>query len=84
MRDDISLFDILFEPCVLGWNAKQYHALRTMWMLYVHPCSSLIICFVIPITHSFIELFNMLVPYLLLNYFFDASVKLNFFSMISC
>jgi hypothetical protein len=27
MRDDISLIDILFIPCVLGWNAKQYHSL---------------------------------------------------------
>jgi hypothetical protein len=53
MRDDISLFDILFKACVLGQNAKQYHSLKTMWMLYVHPRTSLIICFVIPITHSF-------------------------------
>ena len=53
MRDDISLFDILFEPYVLGWNAKQYHSLKTIWMLYAYPCVSLIIFFVIPITHSF-------------------------------
>jgi hypothetical protein len=53
MRDDITLFDILFEPYVLGWNAKQYHSLKTMWMLYAYPYISFIICFVIPIIHSF-------------------------------
>jgi hypothetical protein len=84
MRDDISLFGILFEPYVLGWNAKQYHSLKPMWMLYAYPCCSLKICFVIPITHSFGWAFWYVVPCLLLNHLFDANVKLNFFSMISC
>jgi hypothetical protein len=53
MRDDISLFDILFKPCVLRSNAKQFYSLRTIWILYVHPCTSIIIFFIIPITHSF-------------------------------
>ena len=57
MRDDILLFDILFEPYVLGWNAKQFHSLKTMWMLYANPCIRLIICCVISLTHSLVEPF---------------------------
>jgi hypothetical protein len=83
MRDGISLFDILYDLCLLGRNATQYHSLKTMWMLYAHPCISLIICFIIFLIYSFDWAFCYVVSYLLLNHFFDASVKLNLFSMIS-
>jgi hypothetical protein len=59
-----SLFNVLFEPCVFGWNTKQYHPLRTMWMLYVHHCTSLIIYFLILITIPLVEPFNISLPYL--------------------
>jgi hypothetical protein len=67
MRDDFCLFYILYDLCVLGRHAMQYHSLKTMWMLYAHPCISLIICFVIPLTHSFDWAFYYVVSYLLLN-----------------
>ena len=47
----LSIFDILFVSCVLYGHAKQYHSLKTMLMLNAHPCISLIICFVMPLTH---------------------------------
>ena len=51
MRDVTSLFDIFFDSCVLYGHAKQYHSLKTMLMLNAHPCDSLIICLVMPLTH---------------------------------
>ena len=51
IRDDTSPFDILFICCVLIGHAKQYNSLKTMMMLFAHPCNSLIICFGMPFTY---------------------------------
>ena len=51
IRDDTSPFDILFICCVLIGHAKQYNSLKTMMMLFAHPCNSLIICFIMPFTY---------------------------------
>jgi hypothetical protein len=51
IRDDTSPFDILFIYCVLIGHAKQYNSLKTMMMLFAHPCNSLIICFIMPFTY---------------------------------
>ena len=53
MRDDTSSIDIFFICCVLFGYAKQYHSLKTMLMFNAHPCISLIICFVMPLTYLF-------------------------------
>ena len=51
IRDDTSPFDILFIHCVLIGHAKQYNSLKTMMILFAHPCNSLIICFIMPFTY---------------------------------
>ena len=84
MRDDTSTIDIFFICWVLIGDAKKYHSLKTMVMLFAHPCISLIICLVMPLTYPFGWAFYYVVSYLLLNHLFLASVKLNFLSMISC
>ena len=84
IRDDTSPFDILFIYCVLIGHAKQYNSLKTMMMLFAHPCNSLIICFIMPFTYPLGWAFYYGASYLLLNHLFVASVKLNFLSMIYC
>ena len=56
IRDDTSPFDILFICCVLIGHAKQYNSLKTMMMLFAHPCNSLIICFIMPFTYPWLSL----------------------------
>ena len=50
-------FDISFESCVLGSHVKHSHSLKTMLMLNAHPCISLIRCFSMPLTHSWLSQF---------------------------
>ena len=82
--DDTSPFDILFICCVLIGHSKQYNSLKTMMMLFAHPCNSLIICFIMPFTYPLGWALYYGSSYLLLNHLFVASGKLNFLSMIYC
>jgi hypothetical protein len=82
IRDDTSPFDILLIYCVLIGHAKQYNSLKTMMMLFAHPCNSLIICFIMPFTYLLGWAFYYGASYFLLNYLFVASVKLISLSMI--
>lgn len=45
------IFDIFFVLCVLYGHTKQYHSLKTMLVLNDHFCTSLIICFVLLLSH---------------------------------
>jgi hypothetical protein len=44
-------FYIFLVSCVLYGHTKQYHSLKTMLILNDHFCTSLIICFVLLLSH---------------------------------
>ena len=63
MREDIYLFDILVS-WVCGGHTKHYPSLKTMLMLNAHLCTSLIIGFVMSLTHLLVELILIFFHYM--------------------